>query len=207
MSSVYLVNKKGERVAVPEETARRLFQTFAMAEAVVSDMAPAANSSSAPSADAENDAPFLAEGDNLDEDEAIRFDELDHELPVLEAVARYAMLPDNMRTASIPKPMVSTLAQCVMPHEMELVQAAEDGDYLVPLIDLASHLRFEQLLALCSAYASTRIEEIARAAPDIMTGAEEVRKFLHMENDWTEEEMRHLKTEMEYAKQVDPNTY
>lgn len=40
-----------------------------------------------------------------------------------------------------------------------------------------------------------------------MTGAQRIRDFLHMENEWTEEEMGHLRKEMEYAKSVDPNVY
>ncbi|AYU76564.1 protein of unknown function - conserved [Leishmania donovani] len=139
--------------------------------------------------------------------EPVKAEGTDYSKEVLDVVRAYALLPPDERTSSIPRPLTQDLRSVVYAGEMELVEKAEREDYLVDLLNCALFLRFSQLSALCAAYMAVRIDEIAKAAPDIMEGAERIRKFLHMQNEWTEEEMGHLRREMEYAKSVDPNVY
>ncbi|CAG9569733.1 conserved hypothetical protein [Leishmania major strain Friedlin] len=139
--------------------------------------------------------------------EPVKAEGMDYGKEVLDVVRAYALLPPDKRTSSIPRPLTQDLRSVVYAGEMELVEKAEREDYLVDLLNCALFLRFSQLSALCAAYMAVRIDEIAKAAPDIMEGAERIRKFLHMQNEWTEEEMGHLRREMEYAKSVDPNVY
>ncbi|CBZ24273.1 conserved hypothetical protein [Leishmania mexicana MHOM/GT/2001/U1103] len=139
--------------------------------------------------------------------EPVKAEGMDYAKEVLDVVRAYALLPSDERTSNIPRPLTQDLRSVVYAGEMELVEEAEREDYLVDLLNCALFLRFAQLSALCAAYMAVRIDEIAKAAPDIMEGAERIRKFLHMQNEWTEEEMGHLRREMEYAKSVDPNVY
>lgn len=222
MGVLVLKNKNGDTVEIDEAEATRLF-TRLTAMSNLTSVAGAAG--------AQNDSEAIIEVSSDDEDariapiaggggggagnggnsqgsnsgSPIRLDSLIYSRATLEALKLYTGFAH--RTVSIPKPLVSELSQCVTPEEMQLVTAAEQEDYLVELLDLASLLLCEPLTALCAAYMSERINEIARTAPDIMTGAASIRQFLHMENEWTGEEMECLKKEMEYAKMVDPNVY
>ncbi|KAG5486102.1 hypothetical protein LSCM4_06810 [Leishmania orientalis] len=153
-----------------------------------------------------DDADEPADADDGDA-EPVKAEGMEYCKEVLDVVRAYALLSSDERTSSIPRPLTQDLRSVVYAGEMELVEKAEKEDYLVDLLNCALFLRFSQLSALCAAYMAVRIDEIAKAAPDIMEGAERIRKFLHMQNEWTEEEMGHLRREMEYAKSVDPNVY
>ncbi|GET86376.1 hypothetical protein, conserved [Leishmania tarentolae] len=188
-----LSNISGHTVEIPLATAKELLgmlnmdQVFRAAQAGTDD---------------------TDESDMDDSDtEPVKAEGMDYCKEVLDVVRAYALLPPDERTTSIPRPLTQDLRTVVYANEMELVEKAEREDYLVDLLNCALFLRFAQLSALCAAYMAVRIDEIAKAAPDIMEGAERIRKFLHMQNEWTEEEMGHLRREMEYAKSVDPNVY
>lgn len=137
----------------------------------------------------------------------LQLDNLDCSKEVLEALCAYSKLPAADRTTSIPKPINAPLVHIVKPHEMEMLEAAQKGKYITPLTELAIYLQFEELSNLCAAYIYQSIEKIAKDAKDIMAGAEEIRQWMNIPNEWTEEEMGHLRKEMELAKQLDPNAY
>ncbi|CAD2220442.1 hypothetical protein AGDE_07133 [Angomonas deanei] len=91
--------------------------------------------------------------------------------------------------------------------ERALLKRADDANQLPEMMEAVNDLEIENVQALLAAYIACRIDEISRAAPDIMSGAELLRTFLKIKNDWTEEEMGHLRKEMEYAKKMDPSVY
>ncbi|CCW64595.1 unnamed protein product [Phytomonas sp. EM1] len=214
--SFHLSNKLGESVEVPMSVANKLFIMVANVNSIaaISGNPPQFDDTLELSSAAPEDSVPLTEdaeeGQNKSPNEGdmpLQLSNLDYSKEVLEKVVHYAMLPDDQRTANIPKPLIMPLKLLVQAHELDLVREAEEKQFLVQLLDIASYLRFEQLVALCAAYISERIGEIARGAPDIMTGSERIREFLHMDNEWTPEEMEHLRREMEYVKQVDPRIY
>ncbi|CCW66710.1 unnamed protein product [Phytomonas sp. Hart1] len=205
MGNLTLSNTAGDSVVVPEEVARRLFNKFRAADAFLHAArppSPDSHSLSESSGEAEEATPALPQ-----EDEPLRVGQLNASLEVLQVVATYATLPNDQRTADIPKPMIRSYAESVKPHELDMVRKAEEQNYLVQLLDVALALRFEQLIAVCAAYMNERIHEISKGSPDIMTGAERVREFMHVENTWTTEEMEHLSKEMALAKKIDPHAY
>ncbi|KAG5510632.1 hypothetical protein JKF63_06930 [Porcisia hertigi] len=187
-------NVSGHSVEIPLDTAKDLLGILNMDQIFRSARAGA------------DDADDSVEEDDSDA-EPVKLEGTEYGNEVLDVVRAYAMLPPDKRTTSIPRPLMQELRTVVYPDEMELVKKAEKEDYLVDLLNCALFLRFSQLSSLCAAYMAVRINDIAQAAPDIMEGAERIRKFLHMQNEWTEEEMVHLRREMEYAKSVDPNVY
>ncbi|KPI83443.1 hypothetical protein ABL78_7513 [Leptomonas seymouri] len=196
-------NRAKHAVEVPLETAKELFGILNM-DAVFN----AAKHDNDNDKDAvEEDQASHSSAENAADTEPLKAEDLEYSDKVLDVVCHYAMLPRSDRTESIPRPLTQDLKRVVTAEEMELVTTAEKNDYLVDLLNCAMFLRFQQLTALCAAYMAMRIEEISKAAPDIMTGAQRIRDFMHMENEWTEEEMVHLKAEMDYAKSVDPNVY
>lgn len=213
--SLFLENQLHERVELPEAIAKKLFKTVAETEDIVNVAAGERGNNSGGGGGgngvAVGDRADLedVEDDEDEEEEVVplKLSDLEYDKATLEATVYYAMLPDKQRTVTIQKPLPRPLAEVVYPWELEFMRKAEREGYHVQLLDIASYLKFEQLLNLCAAYLSVRLDEIARSAPTIMDGAERIRVFLQMENEWTEEEMVHLQKEMEYAKQVDPRVY
>ncbi|KPA77664.1 hypothetical protein ABB37_07010 [Leptomonas pyrrhocoris] len=145
--------------------------------------------------------------DQAEDAEELKVEDLEYSDRVLDVVQEYALLPPIDRTSNIPRPLTQDLKSVVSAAAMDLVTAAEKNDYLVDLLNCSMFLRCDQLTALCAAYMAMRIDEIAKGAPDIMAGAQRIRDFMHMENEWTPEEMVYLREEMNYAKSVDPNVY
>lgn len=192
-------NRSGYGVDIPLATAKELLGML--------DMEHVFSAANAGAEDADEAHASHSSADDEVDDEPLKAEDLEYPNMVLDVVRGYALLPKGERTDNIPRPLTQDIRSVVTADEMALVQAAEKGDYLVDLLNCAMFLRFAQLTALCAAYMAVRIDEIAKAAPDIMTGAQRIRDFLHMENEWTEEEMGHLRKEMEYAKSVDPNVY
>lgn len=194
-------NRNGHAVEMPLATAKELLGMLNM------DHVFSAANAGAEDADADAEHASHSSADEDADSEPLKAEDLEYPDMVLDVVRDYALLPKGERTDTIPRPLTQDIKSVVTADEMALVTAAEKGDYLVDLLNCAMFLRFSQLTALCAAYMAVRIDEIAKAAPDIMTGAQRIRDFLHMENEWTEEEMGHLRKEMEYAKSVDPNVY
>lgn len=193
----HISNSSGYRVEIPLVRAKELLGIL--------DMRQLFNAAEAGADDADEPVPPVDVDDA--EAEPVKAEGLDYGKEVLDVVREYAMRATSERTANIPRPLTQELKSVINADEMDLVKKAEAGNYLVDLLNCALFLQFSQLSALCAAYMAVRIEEIAKAAPDIMEGAERIRQFMHMENEWTEEEMGHLRREMEYAKSVDPNVY
>jgi hypothetical protein len=198
----HISNRNGHVVAVPLEAAKELFGILNM-----NDFFNTAKQDKEPGDEEEMDQASHSSTEDDAEQGPLKTENLEYANKVLDVVRDYAMLPASDRTSEISRPLAMPLSHCVKPGEMELVREAESQDYLVELLNCAMFLRFRQLTSLCAAYMAVRIDEIAKEAPDIMTGAERIRNFMHMENEWTEEEMGHLRAEMEYAKQVDPHVY
>lgn len=210
---MYLVNTNGERVEIAEEIAHRLFGTIANTETIV-NVADSSRAEQVNGGAPEDVSDGSGTDDNgipefLEDDQSnvIQLTDLSYSLTVLQVAVAYAELPEENRTADIPCPLIRPLQHLVKEHEMQLLNVAEAEKYLVELLDLAAYLKFKELQALCAAYISTRIDEIAKAAPNIMEGAQRIRDYLGMENEWTDEEMEHLRKEMEYCKLVDPSVY
>lgn len=190
-------------VTVPLSTAKELFGILNM-EAVFKVAKPEGDGE----ADGEMDQASHNSEEQEDADpEPLKAENLEYSDKVLDVVRDYALLPASACTECIPRPLTKDLQSVVSTDEIQIVTEAEKADYLVDLLNCAMFLRFKRLTALCAAYMAMRIDQIAKGAPDIMTGAERIRAFMHMENEWTEEEMVHLKAEMDYAKSVDPNVY
>lgn len=89
-------------------------------------------------------------------------------------------------------------------EDVKTMEVAEQKRYLASLYEVSFLLGFDLLKDICAAYLSHRIDLIAQQAPSVMEGAERIRKFLELENEWTEEEMQHLAAEMQLAEQRDP---
>lgn len=197
----FLENKDKERVQLPEERAIRFFGLVAETDAIAG---------MGRTSGGEDDVEDVEDGEEgLAAESAVQLGlaSLEYDRATLEATVAYAMREDADRTASIPRPMPRPLTELILPSEMAFMAAAEQRGCHVQLLDIAAYLKFDHLLSLCSAYMAARIEEIARAAGSIMEGAETIREFLRMHNEWTPEEMEHLRKEMEYAKLVDPRVY
>lgn len=79
------------------------------------------------------------------------------------------------------------------------LQRAEEGDWLIELYDTAFELRFQTLKNICAIYLSHKINDIASRAMSPMEGAKQIRRFLRMRDEWTDEELRHLEEEMKLA--------
>ncbi|KAH9586350.1 SKP1 component [Trypanosoma melophagium] len=131
---------------------------------------------------------------------------LDFPAAVVKGIATYLLHTDR-RSEEIPKPLTVPLQSCVKNWEMEFVKEMERSGCMMSLLECSCYLRVHALQSLLSAYVAQRIREVAMAAPSIMEGAEDVRRLLHIENEWTQEEMVHLEREMRYAKEIDPNVY
>lgn len=199
-----LGNKSGDSVELPEETAKALFGLLKD----VNEVVKTANKGDAADVEdvEEGEAMPPLPGEGV-QDENLSLDSLDCPKVALEVIRDYALLPEDKRTADIPKPLERPIESVVTEGEMALLEKAASEKYLTPLLETALYLHFDQLATLCAAYAYQRIEKIAKEAPDIMEGAERIRQFLNVPNEWTEEEMGHLRKEMEFAKELDPNAY
>lgn len=92
-------------------------------------------------------------------------------------------------------------------RDKETLERANAENWLISLYDTAFLIGFDRLKDLCAAFLSFKIDHIAMTSETPMTGAERIREFLHMKNDWTDEEMEHLRKEMELAVQADPRAY
>lgn len=132
--------------------------------------------------------------------------ELDFSASVVQAVANYLENP-NRRLVEIPIPLTASVEHFVKPWEMEFVRDIEKRVLLLPLLECATYLRIDALQSLLSAYLAQRICEISKSAPCIMEGAEQLRQYLHLENEWTPEERVQLGEEMQYVKILDPSAY
>ncbi|KEG08348.1 hypothetical protein DQ04_07401030 [Trypanosoma grayi] len=132
--------------------------------------------------------------------------ELDFPAAVVQGVVAYLVNPDR-RVAEIPKPLTAPVDHFAKAWEMDFARDMERCDLLLPLLECSCYLRIDALHGLLAAFVAQRIEEISKAAPSIMEGAERVRQYLHLANEWTPEEMTHLEEEMRYAKEVDPGAY
>ncbi|CCW66711.1 unnamed protein product [Phytomonas sp. Hart1] len=214
--SLHLSNQVGESVEVPISVARNLFKIVANVDSFASTARKLPRSNYAPDLGPEVQAVSVKPINEKEEEDdknpnndnvPLHFSNLDYSKEVLEAVAQYAVLPHNRRTAIIPKPLNVPLSRIVQENELDFVKVAEKSGFLIQLLDVASCLGFEELMQLCAAYISERVHEIALAGPDIMTAAERTREFLRIHNEWTPEEIEHLHREMEYARQVDPSVY
>ncbi|EPY36416.1 hypothetical protein AGDE_06924 [Angomonas deanei] len=91
--------------------------------------------------------------------------------------------------------------------ERALLKRADDANQLPEMMEAVNDLEIENVQRLVAAYIACRMDEISRSAPDIMSGAELLRTFLKVKNNWTEEELGYLRKEMEYAKKMDPSVY
>lgn len=105
-----------------------------------------------------------------------------------------------------PRPLTLTF-DLLTPTDHKLLQRANDAGVLILLYDATFLLGFSTLKDVCAVYLSHLIDNIAVKAANPLEGAEEIRKLLHMPNEWTEEEMNHLRKEMELAIEVDPKAY
>lgn len=91
--------------------------------------------------------------------------------------------------------------------DKEIMGQANKEKWLISLYDTAFLIGFDGLKDLCAAYLSYEIDRIAMMSETPMVGAERIRDFLDMKNDWTDEEMEHLRKEMDVAVQADPRAY
>lgn len=122
-------------------------------------------------------------------------------LDVMEIIAGHAKeLFDNPRPPCLSYEQISS-------NDKQLMEDVQKKDMLIPLYDTAFLLGFNALKDICAAFLSFRIDRIASRAPDPLTGAAEIRDFLHMANEWTDEEMDHLRKEMKLTLAVDPSAY
>lgn len=190
-----LANTAGDSVQLSYEDAKAAFTILTSAEATLQQ------------AQADFGENGSGEAPPVEEDEQVKIDTFTCSKKVLEVVKEYAELPATKRTKQVNKPVKGDYGAYVNAHELRMVRDAERDDYLVDLLDVAITLGFAALRDVCAGYCSLRIREIAMAAPDIMEGAERIRKFLHMENEWTDEEMVHLRKEMEMLKSLDSSIY
>lgn len=190
-----LGNKTGDTVELPEEVAKQLFGRLGEVDEVLA----AANKDDVEDVEEPQAAPALAvaPGESAP-DENLSLDSLDCPKEALEVIRDYALLPSDQRTV-IQKPLSDSLGNIITKHELELVETAAKKQYLTPLLETSLYLRFNALSDLCAAFAYERIRKIDAEAPDIMAGAEAIRKFLNIPNEWTEEEMGHLQKEMEFV--------
>jgi len=200
-----LINTTGDSVDVDFKVARELFGIVVSAGNVLAQGEKTFTNDETPAAEEAEET--VAEEADADEAEAVKIDTLTCNKKTLEVIKEYAEMPASKRTKTLPKPIDGEFGSHVMAHELKMVKDAEKDGYLVDLLDAAIQLRFSALSDMCAGYCSVRIRQIAQAAPDIMTGAERIREFLHMENEWTPEETEHLRKEMEMLKSLDSSVY
>ncbi|RNF10907.1 hypothetical protein TraAM80_01291 [Trypanosoma rangeli] len=132
--------------------------------------------------------------------------ELDYTELVVKFVVEYLQKPEK-RSVKIPRPLSASLSNFAAAWEMALVRKIEQHKLLIQVLECCSYLRIEELHDLLAAFVAERIQEISRAAPSIMEGAERLRQYLQLENEWTPEEMVCLEQEMQCAAKVDPGAY
>ncbi|ESS65794.1 hypothetical protein TcG_10145 [Trypanosoma cruzi] len=132
--------------------------------------------------------------------------ELDYPELVVKYVSEYLMNTDR-RLVDIPKPLTAPVSHFAKAWEMVLVRDIEKHQLLIPVLECSTYLRIDVLHDLLAAFLAERIQEISKAAPSIMEGAESLRQYLQLENEWTPEEMVHLEEEMRYAKEMNPGAY
>lgn len=220
-SDVFILrNMEGHTTEIPLEAAKKYFRTLTDVDAAIAT----AGNADAPSGVKQNgsttlEVPIAMEdvedpedgvavnGSEEDEDTHLKLEDLNYPAAVLDAILEYTVMLTENRVSPIPKPLTDPIHMTLKPQQLGMVERAEENNYLVELIDCASVLKFEEMIALCAAYMSSRICEISKRGPNIMAAAENIRKFLHMANDWTPEEMEHLRKEMEYAKSFNPDVY
>ncbi|CAD2220443.1 hypothetical protein AGDE_00775 [Angomonas deanei] len=202
--TLILENDKGEGVEIPIQYARDCYQLVREVESLVQPYPNGEEGSG--SIPALDPSPSEETENNNNNNSPLRIDGLLCDKTTLELVKQYTLSYPNL-TTDLPQPLLCPLHVLAQPHEMELLRRAERSAVHVQLLDIASYLKFDPLVQLTSAYISIRINEIARHAENIMVGAEQVRHFLQMVNEWTEEEMKCLEKEMAYALEVDPNAF
>ncbi|RNF17080.1 uncharacterized protein Tco025E_05066 [Trypanosoma conorhini] len=132
--------------------------------------------------------------------------ELDYTERVVKFVVEYLQKPEK-RSVEIPKPLTASLGNFVDAWEMTLAREIERHKLLIQVLECSSYLRIGELHNLLAAFVAERIHDISRAAPSIMEGAERLRQYLQLENEWTPEEMVHLEEEMQYAAKANPGAY
>lgn len=91
--------------------------------------------------------------------------------------------------------------------EVEKLEETHKAGFLAELYDVSFVIGFENMKKMCAAFYSEKIYRIASMAEDPLSGAEEIRKYLGMDNLWTEDEMAHLREEMNLAMEVEPMAY
>lgn len=197
VQSVILGNKEGYRVTLNDPEVVALFRIFAETEKMAEQLAKAMEVS-----DADSGA-----DSGGDEDEAVERTDLAYSKEVIETVINYAQLPFSQRTNNIPKPLKRPWHETVQDHECKLMLKAAAEKTLVPLLELSLELQFRELTALCASFINVEAERIAKNASSIMEGAENIRKYLNVRNEWTDEEMVCLEEEMKLAKRSNVELY
>lgn len=136
-----------------------------------------------------------------------------HSLAVISAVAKYAAHfggGEGLRPATIPKPLCGSLDRYISDWEKDFIKSLlkeEDNwqhEDLVEVLNVAYRLEFESLRDLLSGWVATQIDELVKDK-NMMDGAEAVRNFFNMPNEWDADSMEHLKAEMEFYQQNENN--
>ncbi|EPY30956.1 hypothetical protein STCU_00637 [Strigomonas culicis] len=125
----------------------------------------------------------------------------------LDALVAFIALPEKSRTVNIPKPLRDPLKNIVADDVYKWLTGSETKKVHVDVLNLAVYLKYDEMSCAAAAYVAERLDEVAKQAPDIMTGAEHIRNYLNLKNEWSEEEMKHLAKEMAYAKEVNSSAY
>jgi hypothetical protein len=73
----------------------------------------------------------------------------------------------------------------------------ESHEKAIVLTNLAVRLDIESLRDFLCAWCSAQVTMLSEGV-NLMDGAERIRSFFNIPNEWTDEEMGHLRLEMEY---------
>lgn len=190
-----LINSQNEFIEVEEKVAKSQFAAYA---ASVTAILLEAGSRAPKNASANISSTLY---DETSSSSSLDFNLGECSFDVMKIIADHAK-----KCFDNPKPPCLSYEQ-ISSNDKQLMADVQKKDMLISLYDTAFLLGFNALKDTCAAFLSYRIDLIASRAPDPITGAAEIRQFLNMANEWTDEEMENLRKEMKLTLAVDPTAY
>ena len=145
---------------------------------------------------------------NLDVD--ISHEGANYSSDAIQAVATYVkqFAPSGQRPSTIPKPLPGTMDRYITEWERDFIKSllkendVRQHEVLLEVMNVAQRLELESLRDLLAGWISVQIDALVKDK-NMLDGAEAVRNFFNLPNEWDAEQMENLKAEMEFHKQYE----
>jgi coenzyme F420-reducing hydrogenase alpha subunit len=144
------------------------------------------------------------ESDTLDVD--ISRDGRNYSSAAIQAIAAYVKNFASGRPSTIPKPLPGSMDRYINEWERDFIKSLlKDNDVwqhesLVEVLNVAYRLELESLRDLLAGWIAVQIDELVKDK-NMLDGAEAIRNFFDMPNEWDAEQMENLRAEMVFYEQ------